>query len=71
MNDRDVVTIVRSIIANRGLPLAVLTVAASASGWEIRVRNESGGGVFSISVPDGRPVAVRAAVQNQLEEHVY
>jgi len=67
MNDRDVVTIVRSIIADRGLPLVVLTVTASASGWEIRVRKELGGGVESISVPDGRPVDVRSSVQDQLE----
>ena len=67
MNDRDVASIVRSVIADRGLPLALLAVAASASGWEIRLRREIGG-TLSISIPDGRPVAIRIAAQDQLEE---
>ncbi len=71
MNDRDVAAIVRSVIVDRGLPLALVAVAASASGWEIRLRNEIGGTVVSISIPDGRPVAIRIAAQDQLEAEVY
>jgi hypothetical protein len=68
MNDRDVATIVRSVIVDRGLPLGLLAVVASASGWEIRLRSHAGGSVVSLSVPDGRPVAIRVAVQEYLEE---
>jgi len=70
MNDQDVVSIVR-IIVDRGLPLALLAVAPSVSGWEIRLRREIGDAVRSIAIPDGRPVAIRAAAQDQLEAEVY
>ena len=71
MNDRDVAAIVRSVIVDRGLPLALVAVAASASGWEIRLRKEIGGTAVSISIPDGPPVAIRIAAQDQLEAEVY
>ena len=71
MNDQDVASIVRSIIVDRGLPLALLAVAPSASGWEIRLRREIDGTVMTILIPDGRPVAIRVAAQDQLEAEVY
>ena len=66
MNDRDVASIVRSAIVDRGLPFTVLTVSASASGWHVRLR-EQAGGIVSLTLPDGRPVDMRIAVQEQLE----
>jgi hypothetical protein len=71
MNDRDVATIVRSVIVDRGLPLSLLAVSASAAGWDIRLRRAIAGTVVSISIPDGRPVAIRLAAQDQLEAEVY
>lgn len=66
MNDRDVAAIVRGVLVDRGFPYAVVSVAASASGWDIRLQGQ-GGGIRSISIPDGRPVFVRVAFQERLE----
>jgi hypothetical protein len=69
MNDRDVAAIVRSVIVDRGLLLETLAVAASASGWDIRLREQTGGTV-SISIPDGSRVAIRGAVHKQLDAQI-
>jgi len=66
MIERDVTTIVQSVIADRGLPFVVLSVARVPAGWEVRAQR--GGGVVSIVIPDGRPIDVRAATEEQLED---
>ncbi|HEX4347491.1 MAG TPA: hypothetical protein VHZ73_07955 [Vicinamibacterales bacterium] len=70
MNDKDVAAIVRRVVVDRGLPLSLLAVSASASGWEVRLRHQNGGPPVSISIPDGRPISFRVAVQELLEEAV-
>jgi hypothetical protein len=70
MNEREIAAIVSSVIVGRGLPFVLLSVAASASGWEIRLRPQTGGTVVSITVPDGRPSAVRVDVEDRLEAEV-
>lgn len=67
MNDRDVGAIVHRVIVDRGLGLEILAIGASASGWEIRLRERIGGAVATISIPDGRPIAIRVAVEEQLD----
>lgn len=58
--------IVRSVIVEHGLPFDVLAVAASPVGWEMQLRNHGRNVVF-VTVPDGRPLAVRVAIQERLE----
>jgi len=66
MTSRDLEAIVRSVIVDRGLPFDLLAVASSPPVWEIRLRHRTGG-IVSVTVPDGRPVAVRTAIQEYLE----
>jgi hypothetical protein len=65
--DRDVVSITRSVIVERGFPCAVVSVTPVASGWEIRVRNQHGGGVATVSISVGRPTDIRVALEEQLD----
>jgi hypothetical protein len=66
MNTTEVEMLVRSVILQLGLPFAVLSVVGSPAGWHIRVRAGTGGTV-SFTVAGGRPLAIRAAVQEKLE----
>ena len=70
MNDRDVASIVRSVVVDGGLPFSLVAVSAAASGWEVRLRRAHGGPPLLIAVPDGRPVAIRVAVQQRLEDEL-
>ena len=67
MNTTEVETMVRSVILHLGLPFSVLSVAGSPAGWNIRVRASTGGTV-AFTVIGTRPLAVRAAVQEKLED---
>lgn len=67
MNGSDVEAIVRSVIVEHRLPFEVLDVAAAPSRWAIRLRH-LGRNVVSVMVPDSRPVDVRVAIQERLEE---
>ena len=58
--------LVRNVIVHRGLPFAMLSVAASPAGWNVQVRAETGG-IVSFAVSDDRPVAMRVAIQERLE----
>jgi hypothetical protein len=69
MTSRDLEAIVRSVIIERGLPFDLLAVASSPPVWEIRLRHKTGG-IVSVTVPDGRPVAVRVAIQEHLEDAI-
>ena len=66
MKTADVEMLVRSVIVHLGLPFAVLSVIESPAGWNIQVRAGTGG-VVRFTVHGGRQLAVRAAIQEQLE----
>jgi len=67
MNTSGVDAILRDVIIERGLPFTVLSVIESPAGWNIQVRAGTGG-LMRFSVPNGRPVAIRVAIQQKLEE---
>ena len=66
MNTTEVETMVRSVIVHLGLPFSVLSVVGSPAGWNIRVRASTGGTV-AFTVIGGRPLSMRAAIQEHLE----
>jgi hypothetical protein len=57
---------VRSVIVHLGLPFSVLSVVGSPAGWNIRVRATAGTVAFTIV--GGRALAMRAAIQEKLED---
>lgn len=67
MTRQDVEAIIRRVIVERALPFDLLTVAALPAAWEIRLRHQ-GVGNISVRVPDGRPIDLRRAIQDHLEE---
>jgi hypothetical protein len=66
MNTTEVEAMVRSVIVHLGLPFAVLSVVGSPSGWNIRVRSTTGG-IVAFTVMGGRPLSMRATIQEKLE----
>jgi hypothetical protein len=66
MKTTEVDAIVRSVIVHLGLPFSVMSVVESPTGWNIRVRAGTGG-VVSFALFDGRPTAMRVAIQERLE----
>lgn len=70
MTNRDVELIARNVIVTRGLPFNLLTIDRCSSGWDIRLRYEPGDDVVALAVHDGRPVAVRTSIQEQLEAYL-
>jgi hypothetical protein len=66
MNTTEVDALVRSVIVHLGLPFAVLSVIESPTGWNIQVRAGTEG-VVRFTVLDGRPLAMRSAIQEKLE----
>ena len=70
MTAKEVETIVRGVIVNRQLPFEVLAIVPVGSAWEIRLRQQ-GAGQISVTVPDGRPIDIRRAIQDHLEEQSY
>jgi hypothetical protein len=66
MNTSEVDALVRSVIVHLGLPFAVLSVTESPAGWNIQVRAGTEG-VVRFTVFDGRPLAMRSAIQEKLE----
>jgi hypothetical protein len=67
MNTTEVETMVRSVIVHLGLPFSVLSVVGSPAGWNIRVRASTGGTV-AFTVVGGRPLSMRIAIQEKLED---
>ena len=66
MNTTEVDALVRSVIVHLGLPFTVLSVVESPAGWNIKVCAGTGG-VVRFTVLDGRPLAMRVAIQEKLE----
>jgi hypothetical protein len=62
----EVDAMVRDIIIHFGLPFTVLSIDTSSVGWDIQLR-VGGGRLIRFPVPDGRPSATRAVIQDQLE----
>ena len=67
MNGNDVESITRDVIIHYGLPFTFLSVSASSGGWDISAR-PGRGEVVRFTVADGRPVAMRVAIHETLEE---
>jgi len=66
MNATEVAALVRSVIVHAGLPFTVVSAVAGAAGWNIQVRSDTGR-LVSFTVLDGRPLAMRLAIQEKLE----
>jgi hypothetical protein len=66
MNTTEVDTMVRDVIVHLGLPFTVLSVVASPEGWNIQVRGATGQ-LVRFALHNGRPVAMRVAIQQTLE----
>lgn len=66
MNAADVDALVRDVIIHMRAPFALLSVTGSPAGWNIQVRAGTGG-MVRFTVADGRPLAMRVAIQENLE----
>ena len=66
MNASEVDALARSVIVHLGLPFTVVSVVAGAAGWNIQVRADTGR-LVSFTLRDGRPLAMRLAIQEKLE----
>jgi hypothetical protein len=66
MKTVEVDAMVRSVIVHLGLPFSVMSVVESPTGWNIQVRAGTGG-IVRFAVFDGRPMAMRVAIQERLE----
>jgi hypothetical protein len=61
--------LMRNIIQHRRLPFTFHSVAEAVSAWHIVVC-DTAGATLSLTVPAGRPVEVRSAIQERLETAV-
>ena len=61
--------LMRNIIQHRRLPFTFHSVSGALDAWHIVVR-DTAGAMVSLTVPAGRPVDVRSAVQDRLETAV-
>lgn len=61
--------LMRNIILHRRLPFTFHSVSAAANAWHIVVRDEAGA-TLSMTVPTGRPLDIRSAIQERLETAV-
>jgi hypothetical protein len=66
VNTAEVDALVRSVIVHLGLPCVLQSVVEFPAGWNIQVR-ASGGGVIDFTLFDGRPAAMRVAIQEKLD----
>ena len=66
MNIAELELLVRGVILHRGLPFTLTSVSGSVGGWTVLVRGERGDVVRFTLIGD-RAVAMRVAIQEQLE----
>ena len=59
----------RNIILHRRLPFTFHSASAAANAWHIVVRDDVGA-TLSLTVPAGRPLDIRSAIQERLETAV-
>ena len=58
--------LMRNVIAHRRLPFSFQSVSAAPDAWHIVVCDRTGA-ALSLTVPAGRPLDVRSAIQERLE----
>ena len=58
--------LMRNIILHRRLPFTFHSVSAVADAWHFVVCDNTGS-TLSLTVPGGRPLAIRSAIQERLE----
>ena len=56
----------RNVIVHRRLPFTFHSLSAAANAWHIVVCDDAGA-TLSLTVPTGRPLDVRRAIQERLE----
>ena len=61
--------LMRNIILHRRLPFTFHSVSATAGAWHIVVCDIAGA-TLSLTVPAGRPIDIRSAIQDRLETAV-
>ncbi len=61
--------LMRNLLLHRQLPFTFHSVSAAVNAWDIVVR-DSAGATLLLTVPAGRPIDVRTAIQDQLETAV-
>ena len=66
MTTLEVEHLVRTVIVERGLPFALLSVNGSPAGWNIEVR-AANSGVVRLHLVGSRPMAMRIDLQDALE----
>jgi hypothetical protein len=58
--------LLRNIILHRRLPFTFHSVSEAANAWHIVVRDDTGA-TLSLTVPAGRPLDIRSAIEERLE----
>ncbi len=61
--------LLRNLILHRQLPFSFHSVAAAVNAWHIVVLDQAGASL-AITVPAGRPMDIRSAIQDRLETAV-
>ena len=61
--------LMRNIILHRRLPITFHSVSAAVGAWHFVVC-DTAGATLSLTVPAGRPVEIRSAIQDRLETAV-
>jgi hypothetical protein len=56
----------RNVLLHPRLPFTFHSLSAAANGWQIAVRDATGA-THSLTVPAGRPLDIRRAIQERLE----
>ena len=69
MTTVEVEHLVRTVIVERGLPFALLSVNGSPAGWNIEVR-AANRGVVRLHLVGSRPLAMRVDVLEALESEL-
>ena len=58
--------LIRNIVLHRRLPFTFHSVSEGANAWHIVVRDDTGA-TLALTVPAGRPLDIRSAIQERLE----
>jgi hypothetical protein len=69
MTTLEVEHLVRTVIVERGLPFALLSVNGSPAGWNIEVR-AANSGVVRLQLVGSRAMAMRIDIQEALESEL-
>jgi hypothetical protein len=69
MTTAKIEALMRNIILHRRLPFRLHSVSPAADAWHI-VLSDNAGALLSLTVPAGRPLDIRSAIQERLETAV-